>query len=103
MILKSLQFNWKVTNDRVYFSVCQHPSHIIHEKYYSKGKIPPITERVKYNKHLGASDSELKKLIKAHKNTIKSSEKNQQVIDDIFSKFNVKPKKKKVLKPVKKI
>jgi methionyl-tRNA synthetase len=105
MILRPLQFEWKVCeNDgAVKFCVRQHPSHIIHERYYSRGKIPPIGERVKYYKALGASEQMLKAMIKSHKNAIKNSEKNQKVIDDIFAKFNVKPTKKKILKPVKKI
>lgn len=102
MILRPLKFEWKIGENKVKFSVCQHPSHIIHERYYSKGKIPPISERLKYYKHLGASDETLKKMIKSHKNAIKNSEKNQKVLDEIFAKFNIKPKKKKVLKPVKK-
>lgn len=103
MILNPLEYVWKCCGEDVQFTVRQNPAHVIHERYYSKGKIPPIGERVRYFRYLGASEYSIKKMIKAHKNSIKNSEKNQEIIDNIFAKFNVKPKKKKVLKPVKKI
>lgn len=104
MILKPLEFEWKIDGDsHVHFTVRQNPAHAIHEKYYSKGKIPPISERVNYYRHIGTvSEKSLKNMVKNHKSYVKNSEKNQEALDAVFSKFNVKPKKKKVLKPVKK-
>lgn len=104
MILSTLLFSMNVCEDEscVKFTVCENPAHIIHQKYYSKGKIPPLTERTKYAKFMGASEDKIKLMIKNHMQNQKDGEKNQEVIDKIFSKFNIKPTKKKVLKPVKK-
>ena len=103
MILQPLQFEWRVTSEHVEFTVREHPAHVIHVRYYSRGKIPPIGERVKYARHLGNSEKSIKKMIKNHKLAIKNSDKNQAELDALFARFNVKPTKKKVLKPVKKI
>lgn len=104
MILKALQFHWSIIDDeKVVFSVNENVAHSIHQKYYSNGKIPPLTERIKYAKCLGASEEKIKIMIKNHMQNKKDAEKNQEIIDKIFSKFNIKPAKKKILKPVKKI
>lgn len=104
MILHPLQFEWNVNEQGgdVSFTVCEHPAHVIHMRYYSKGRIPPIGERVKYARYLGNSDDTIKKMIKNHKLAMKNSDKNQAELDAVFSRFNIKPTKKKVLKPVKK-
>lgn len=103
MILHPLQFEWKVNEQGdVGFTVCEHPAHIIHMRYYSKGRIPPMSERVKYARHLGKSDEIIKNMIKNHKLAEKNSDKNQAELDAVFARFNIKPTKKKVLKPVKK-
>jgi hypothetical protein len=101
MIVKPLKFEWKVT-DTVQFKVWQDPMHILCEKYYSRGKIPPLNERITLLRKAGTPESTLDKIIKMHIQAKKDSEKNQKIIDDIFMKFNVKPTKKKVYKPVKK-
>lgn len=104
MILKPLEFEWRCGDNVVEFVVRQNPAHAIHERYYSKGKIPPISERVNYYRHLGTvSEKSLKDMVKNHKSYVKNSDKHQESLDAVFAKFNVKPKKKKVLKPVKKI
>ncbi len=103
MILHPLQFEWVVSDECVKFSVKEHPAYKIHSRYYARGKIPPIGERVKYAKHLGSSEETIKKMVKSYKLAIKNSEKNQAELDAIFARFNVKPTKKKILKPVKKI
>lgn len=103
MILRPLQFEWVVTNEGVQFSVKENLAYRIHSRYYSRGKIPPIGERVKYARYLGSSEDVIKKIVKSHKLAIKNSEKNQVELDAIFARFNVKPTKKKILKPVKKI
>jgi hypothetical protein len=103
MILYPLKFEWRVSDEHVKFSVVQNPAHIIHERYYSRGRIPPIGERVKYARYLGTPEKVIRRMVKTHKLNIKNSEKNQIELDAIFARFNVKPTKKKVLKPVKKV
>ena len=104
MILNPLLFSLQVVGDEsVTFQVCENPVHRIHKKYYSKGKIPPLTERVNYARHMGISEEKIKTMIKNHMQYQKDSSKNQEALDAIFSKFNIKPTKKKILKPVKKI
>lgn len=103
MILPSLIFTFEVLEDSVQFQVCEHPAHKIHQKYYSQGKIPPLTERIKYSRHLGVSEDKINLMIKNHMQYQKDSAKHQETIDTIFSKFNIKPTKKKVLKAVKKV
>lgn len=105
MILKPLSFTFEVDNDSqcVKFQVCENPAHRIHQKYYSKGRIPPLTERMNYARHMGISEEKIKTMFKNHMQYQKDSEKNQETLDKIFSKFNIKPTKKKILKPVKKI
>lgn len=104
-ILYPLVFTWKVSSedDDVKFSVTENKAYTIHDAYYSRGKIPPLTERIKYARYLGASESKIKSLIKNHMQAKKDSEKNQKIVDDLFARFNIKPTKKKVLKPVKKM
>ncbi len=103
MIAERLKFEWKVLGDEeVQFRVYQNPEHILCEKWYSRGKIPPLNERVKYLRLAGKPESVISALIKSHLQAKKDSEKNQKIIDDIFAKFNLKPTKKKVLKSVKK-
>jgi hypothetical protein len=105
MILRPLIFKWDVREDEnhVHFSVSEQKAYAIHMKYYSRGKIPPIHERVEYLKNLGLyTGAQIKKVVKDHIQWQKNSEKNQAVIDNIFLKFNVKPIKKKALKSVKK-
>lgn len=104
MILIPLVFEWNVCEDEgvVGFVVRQHTAHSIHERYYSRGRIPPISERIRYQRALGASEETVKKIIKNHKSWQKNTEKNQKILDDTFARFNIKPTKKKILKPVKK-
>lgn len=102
MIVNPLKFEWKVGNS-VTFSVYQDPMHVLCEKYYSRGKIPPLNERVEMLLKAGYSEKNVNKLIKNHLQWKKDSEKNQKKLDDIFMKFNIKPTKKKVFKAVKKI
>lgn len=94
---------WNISEDVVKFNVKQNPLHILCEKYYSKGKIPPINERIDLLRKAGYSEKILNKIVKGYMQAKKDSEKNQKALDDIFMKFNIKPTKKKVLKPVKKI
>ncbi len=101
MILYPLQFEWKI-DENVQFNVRQNPEHILWELYYSRGKIPPLNERVKYLRLAGRDEKFIDTIIKNHLEAKKNSDKNQKIIDDIFMKFNVKPTKKKVFKPVKK-
>lgn len=103
MIAQSLNFQWNVIGDVVSFKVFQNPLHILCEKYYSKGKIPPLNERVSLLRKAGYSENTIDKIIKGHFQAKKDSEKNQKMLDDIFMKYKIKPAKKKVLKPVKKI
>jgi hypothetical protein len=103
MILERLKFEWTILdNDDVKFHVYQNPEHILYEKWYSRGKIPPLNERVKYLRLAGKPESVISKLIKNYLQDKKDSEKNQKIVDDIFAKFNLKPSKKKILKSVKK-
>lgn len=105
MILKPLVFTWEVLGEEcgVKFSVSENKAYTIHMKYYSRGKIPPIQERVNYMKFLGLyTGSQIKKMVKNHIQWQKNSERNQVALDNIFLKFNVKPIKKKALKSVKK-
>jgi hypothetical protein len=102
MIAERLKFEWDVLENTVKFKVYQNPEHILCEKWYSRGKIPPLNERVKYMRLAGKPESIISSLIKWHLQEKKDSEKNQKIIDDIFAKFNLKPTKKKVLKSVKK-
>lgn len=102
MILEQFKYTWDTSTFPIKFTVCQNPAHIIHEKYYLVGKIPPISERANYLRLLGTPEHKIKSMIKNHIQNQKNSEKNQKIIDDIFAKFNVKPTKKKVLKSVKK-
>ena len=103
MILYPLQFVWIFNEDSIEFNVRQNPEHVLWERYYSIGKIPPLNERVKYLRLAGKSERVINKLVKFYTTEKKNSEKNQKIIDDIFLKFNVKPAKKKVFKPVKKL
>lgn len=98
-----LNFKWDIGMNDVKFTVKQNPLHILCEKYYSKGKIPPINERINLLRTAGYSEKILNKIVKGYMQAKKDSEKNQKALDDIFMKFNIKPTKKKVLKPVKKI
>lgn len=103
MILYPLDFTWTIEGDRVSFSVSENRAFTIHAKYYSKGKIPPINERVEYLKKLDLYPrSVIKNVVKNHIQWQKNSDKNQEALDRVFLKFNVKPTKKKVLKSVKK-
>ena len=103
MIAERLNFEWEITIDEtIKFRVYQNPIHILCEKWYSQGKIPPLNERVKYLRLAGRPESVISSLIKNHLQAKKDSEKNQKIIDDIFAKFNLKPTKKRVLKSVKK-
>jgi hypothetical protein len=101
MIVKPLKFEW-IVSDEVQFKVWQDPMHILCEKYYSQGKIPPLNERVTLLRKAGYPEEKLKKLIKNHLQWKKDAEKNQIVLDNTFMKFNIKPTKKKVFKAVKK-
>jgi hypothetical protein len=108
MILKPLKFEWQIfdDDDRVEFRVYQDPLHVIHEEYYAKGKFPPINKRAEFQRILGTSPELIKKMVKNYIRDKKNSEKNQRIVDEIFSKFNVKPatsKPKKALKSVKKL
>lgn len=105
MILKPLSFTFEVDDDHqcVKFQVRENQAHRIHQKYYSKGRIPPLTERMNYARHIGVSEEKIKTMFKNHMQYQKDSAKNQENLDKIFSKFNIKPTKKKILKPVKKI
>ena len=104
VIAERLKFEWSTKDEEcVNFRVYQNPEHILYEKWYSYGKLPPLNERVKYLRLAGKPESLIKTIIKNHLQAKKDSDKNQKIIDDIFSKFNLKPTKKKVLKPVKKI
>jgi hypothetical protein len=104
MIIYPLVFSWKIDGGRVHFSVSENKAHTIHQKYYSFGKIPPINERVEYMKNLGLySGSDIKNVVRNHIQWGKNAVKNQEALDKIFLKFNVKPTKKKVLKSVKKL
>ncbi len=96
---------WEISEDagEVAFRVAQNPMHVLCEKWYSRGLIPPIAERIKYLRLAGRPEKELKRIIKGHMHAKKHSEKEQVALDKVFEKFNIKPKKKKVLKPVKKI
>jgi hypothetical protein len=102
MIAERLKFEWEVLENTVKFRVYQNPEHILCEKWYSRGKIPPLNERVKYLRLAGKPEPFISALIKSHLQAKKDSEKNQKVVDDIFARFNLKPTKKKVLKSVKK-
>lgn len=103
MILKPLVFSWVVSDDEVKFKVTENKAYTIHQKYYSRGKIPPIQERVTYLKNLGLySGPQIKQVVKNHIQWQKNSERNQILLDNVFLKFNVKPIKKKALKSVKK-
>lgn len=103
MILKSLVFSWDVSDTGVKFSVSENKAWTIHQKYYSRGKVPPIQERVEYLKKLGLySGSQIKQVVKNHIQWQKNSERNQELLDNVFLKFNIKPIKKKTLKSVKK-
>lgn len=103
MIATPFLFEWTVGENGVKFKVNQNPLHILCEKYYSKGKIPPLNERITLLRKAGYSEIALDKIIKNHMQAKKDSEKNQKILDDIFIKYKIKPTKKKVLKPVKKI
>ena len=103
MIAKGLTFEWSIDGDYISFNVYQNPLHILCEKYYSKGKIPPLNERVSLLRKAGYPEKTLDKIIKSHFQAKKDSVKNQKILDDIFMKYKIKPTKKKVLKPVKKI
>lgn len=104
MIVYPILFSWNVSeDDGVCFTCRENPEFTLCEKYYSRGKIPPLSERVKYLRLAGKSEKFIKKIIKFQLNERKNSEKNQKIIDDIFMKFNIKPLKKKVLKSVKKL
>lgn len=102
MIVKALNFEWSIDGDQVKFKVYQNYEHILCEKYYSKGRVPPLNERVRLLRLAGKSEEFLDRIIKNHLQAKKDSEKNQKNIDDIFAKYKIKPTKKKVLKPVKK-
>lgn len=104
MIAERLEFEWGITGDgEVRFSVKQNPLHALCERWYSRGVIPPINERAKYLEQSGLFPrKKIKAMVKNHIQAKKNSEKEQKVIDGIFEKFNIKPKKKKVLKAVKK-
>lgn len=103
MIAERLRFTWNITESSVNFTVEQNPMNILCEKYYSRGKIPPLNERVVLLRRAGYPENRIKKLIKSHIQAKKDSEKNQKIVDDIFMRFNIKPTKKKVFKAVKKI
>ncbi len=104
VIVGRVRFHWGVDtdNDRVTFSVEEEPLHVLWYRYWSNGKIPPLSEKVKYYRLAGYDESYIKRIVKAHKEARKNSEKNQKALDDAFAKFKIKPTKKKVLKPVKK-
>lgn len=103
MIIHPLIFTWSVSEEEVSFSVRQNPAHEVYARYYSRGKIPPISERVKLCRSVGIPESSIKNMVKKYNHEKKNSEKRQIELDAIFSKFNVKPTKKKILKPVKKL
>lgn len=103
MIAERLKFEWAVVNDGVVtFKVSEDPMHVLWFKYWSRGKFPPLSEKIKYYRLAGKPESFIKSIIKFHKREKKNSEKNQKALDNIFSKYNIKPAKKKELKPVKK-
>lgn len=103
MIIHPLRFYWCTKDNKVTFNVEQNPEHILHEKYYSRGKIPPLSERVKYLRLAGKPESFIKRIIKFYMLEKKNSDKYQKQLDNIFLKFNIKPVKKRVLKSVKKL
>lgn len=106
MILYPVKLEWRVFDTHVEFKVYQDPLHVIYEEYYAKGKIPPINKRAEYLKLLGFSPETIKRVVKNHIRENKNADKNQLIIDQLFSKFNVKPttsKPKKALKSVKKM
>ncbi len=102
MIAERLKFSWNISEERVSFSVCEDPLHVMWFRYWSRGKFPPLCEKIKYYRLAGKDERFIKSLIKFHNREKKRSEKNQQALDSIFSKYNIKPTKKKELKPVKK-
>lgn len=100
MIVKALDFEWVVTESGVQFKVWQNYEHILIEKYYSRGIIPPLNEKITLLRKAGKSEEVLDSIIKSHLQAKKDSAKDQEKLDAIFMKFNIKPAKKKVLKPV---
>jgi DNA polymerase III delta prime subunit len=88
----------------VSFVVRQHPWHILHEKYYSKAKKPPIQDVVEYMRAMNFSETDIEKRIKYHLSWKKNLENEQEKLDALFAKYKIKSTvKKKNFKPVKKM
>jgi|GEM_PF-4855766 len=102
--MNSLEYIWSFSSSSVSFVVRQHPWHILHEKYYSKCKKPPIQDVVEYMRAMNCSETDIEKRIKYHLSWKKNSEIEQEKFDSLFAKYKIKSTvKKKIFKPVKKI
>ena len=81
-------------------------SYEIHQKYFSKGKKPPLMEYIRALVKSGATEEQLNQVAKSYKKW-DSFEYQQKVQDDIQRIFHGKAKKvaigKKILKAVKKL
>ena len=103
---KILEFIWSVSSSSVSFVVRQNPWHVLHEKYYSRAQKPPIEDVVDYMRKINKSEKEIDERIKYHIQWKKNTEKEQEKLDALFSKYKIKTGKKTTkppTKPVKKM
>jgi len=91
-------------NEKVKVKIC-HELATLHEKYYSKGKMPKIEERIKALKSVGYPDEVLLNVLKDHEKRIKEKPILDQFINSIFGEFSDKraaaPKKKNLYQVLK--
>jgi hypothetical protein len=77
--------------------LCENPNAEA-DKYYARGKFPPIKVRIRCAARRGVPEDQLLKSLERHERDIRNSEKDQKILDNIFDKYcGLKPKK---LKPV---
>ena len=91
-------------NGKVKIKIC-HEMASLHEKYYSKAKMPKIEERIKALKSVGYPEEVLLKVLKHHDQMIKAKPELDKFINSIFGDFSDKrpaaPKKKNLYQVLK--
>ena len=91
-------------NGEVKVKIC-HELASLHEKYYYKGKMPNIEDRIKALKSVGYPEEVLLKVLKHHDQMIKDKPDLEKFINSIFGDFSdkrpVAPKKKNLYQVLK--
>lgn len=91
-------------NNKVKVKICSELA-TLHEKYYSKGKMPKIEERLKALKAVGYPDEVLLKVLNNHEKRLKERPENEKFINAIFGEYTDKrptaPKKKNLYQVLK--